>query len=163
MRPLRNATVAICLLVAVACSSGSSVAQVKLDRSPRFPDVEGVVTRVSRQRITIGARQFRLSRSLQSFSTYDLSPALVLGRQGQYVQAGVKGDTVGWLAGIGVVVKPQGVVNYLGSLVRVQRGRLVFSDGTTLAYKKGLDVYVRGRVRAQIDATSHEVATLTPI
>lgn len=169
MRRRRNrARLAVCgvvALLATACggSGGSGAPTVRLDGSPRVPDVEGLVARVSLKSITINGRAYRVSAKLQSFSTYDGSPAALLGRKDQYVQAGVKDNVVGWLAGIGAVIQPAGTVFYLGDLVGVQKGRAVFRDGTTLAVAPGIDRSTRGRVRAEIDAARRVVTSVTPI
>lgn len=152
------------MIVAVACSSHPSTGPtVKLDGSPRVPNVEGVVTSVSLKAITIDRQRFKLSPSLQSFSTYDGSAAAVLSRKDQYVQAGVKNGVVGWLAGIGAVVRPAGVVFYLGDLVDVQKGRAVFRDGTTLRVGQGVDASVRGHVRVDVDAARKAITAITAL
>lgn len=153
--------VALIVVLAPGCR-GSSGPPVRLDGSPRFPDLEGIATNVSLNRIEIAGRRLKVSRSLQSFSTYDLSPAPLLGREGQYVQAGVNGDVVEWLAGIGVVVRPAGVVYFVGNLVGVERGRAVFRDGTTLGLSKGVSASPRGRVRAEIHAARRVITAITP-
>lgn len=169
MRRLRkHAALVVFLAFAVVgggCTSkaSSDVARVRLDGSARVPDVEGVATAVSRKALTINGHHYRISPKLQSFSTYDGAPAALLSREGQYVQGGVKHGVVGWLAGVGVVVQPAKTVFYLGDLVGVQKGRLVFRDGTTLRVAHGLDASARGRVRVEISATRGVVATITPI
>lgn len=149
------------MMVGTACAGDPKGPAVRLDGSPRIPDVEGVATHVSLSEIRIAGRRLRVGRSLQSFSTYDGSPAPILDREGQYVQAGVKGDVVEWLAGIGVVVRPAGVVYFIGDLVGVQNGRAVFRDGTTLAVAKGVRATGRRRVRVEIDAARRVVTAVT--
>ncbi len=168
MRRLLRSAAAIVVFVAMAATAGacsdnggSNAPVVRLDGSPRVPDVEGVATRVTLKAITIDGRRYRVSPKLQSFSTYDGSPAALLNREGQYVQAGVKDGVVGWLAGIGVVVKPAGTVFYLGDLVGLQKGRVVFRDGTTLRLGRAVDASARGRVRAEINASRGVVTTIT--
>src|SRR5207244_1049700 len=91
---------------------------------PRLPDAEGVVERISFQRITLdGGRSYGVRKDLQSFSTYDLAAVPMLHRLGQYVQLGLTGKKVAWMAGIGVVVRRSGappvVDSDLDAIVRV--------------------------------------------
>jgi len=130
--------IAVLLLVALgACGSdddGGGGGQIALDGTPRIPDAEGVVREVSRQRLVLDdGSTFTIGDELQSFSTYDASPAPILGRKGQYVQLGTDGNRVVWVAGIGVVVAgTPDVVYYTGHLDKIDGDRLVFRDGTVL-------------------------------
>jgi hypothetical protein len=122
---------------------------------------------VSRQRLVLAdGTTFTIGDELQSFSTYDASPAPVLGRQGQYVQLGTDGDRVVWVAGIGVVVAgPPDVVYYTGRLVDVDGDRLVFRDGTVLRTSlEGDDLtgLVGDDVQAVLDPTTTLVTELDP-
>jgi hypothetical protein len=160
------------VLVAAAmlagCSRGGGDDNFALDGSPRFPDVEGVVERISLDRITLdGNRSYDVASDLASFSTYDLGPTPMLHRKGQYVQLGVDGDTAEWMAGIGVVVRAPGkapVVYFNGSLQRVHDGRAIFRNGTVLRLAKGVKSPVEaGLVRAEIDPARHVVRSLVRI
>jgi hypothetical protein len=152
------------LVVVGACSRGGGE-ELVLDGRPRFPDVEGVVTEISFERITLdGGRSYRVSDQLRSFSTYDLAPVPMLHRKGQYVQLGLDGDEVAWMAGIGVVVRAPGrapVVFYNGHLLRIEGRRAVFRDGTVLRLGKAVKSPVaEGFVRAEIDPFRHRVRSL---
>jgi len=152
-------------MMLAACSRGGDGHRLVLDGRPRLPDAEGVVEDISFTRITLdGGRSYPVSKTLQSFSTYDLAAVPMLQRQGQYVQLGLDGHTVAWMAGIGVVVRPRGqapVVFYNGFLLRVEGRRAVFRDGTVLRLAEGVTAPVTGAlVRAEIDPDHREVHAL---
>ena len=152
-------------MVMVACSGGGDRDRFALDGSPRFPDVEGVVERISTERITLdGGRSYDVASDLASFSTYDLGPTPLLHRKGQYVQLGVDGDTAEWMAGIGVVVRAPGkapIVYYNGYLLHVQDGRAIFRNGTVLRLADGVKSPAEtGLLRAEIDPARHVVRAL---
>ncbi|MGH8993428.1 MAG: hypothetical protein ACRDZ7_18110 [Acidimicrobiia bacterium] len=152
-------------LIGAGCSGGGDDDRVVLDGSPRFPDVEGVVEKISRERITLdGDRSYKVADDLASFSTYDLSATPMLHRKGQYVQLGLDGDTAEWMAGIGVVVrapdKPP-VVFYNGYLLHVDEGQAVFRNGTVLRLADGVkSPGDQGLLRAEIDPARHRVRKL---
>ncbi len=136
-----------------------------LDGRPRFPDAEGVVEDISFERITLdGGRSYGVSKELQSFSTYDLAAVPMLHRRGQYVQLGLDGKKVAWMAGIGVVVRTPAappVVYYNGVLVRLDADRAIFRDGTVLQLADGVTSPVdHGFVRAELDPALHRVLAL---
>lgn len=153
------------LLLLAGCSGDSAEERFALDGSPRFPDVEGVVEKVSLERITLdGDRSYKVAGDLASFSTYDLSPTPLLHRDGQYVQLGIQGDTAKWMAGIGVVVRaPEKapVVYYNGYLLKVQDGRAIFRNGTVLRLADDVKSPIEtGLLRAEIDPARHRVRAL---
>lgn len=161
----RVALFAAPLLLLAACSRGGGGEELVLDGRPRFPDAEGVVEEISFERITLdGGRSYRVSKELRSFSTYDLAPVPMLHRKGQYVQLGLDGDKAAWMAGIGVVVRAPAappVVFYNGHLLRLERDRAIFRDGTVLRLADGLESpFLEGLVRAEIDPARHEVRAL---
>ena len=149
-------------LALVACREGAQ--RLVLDGRPRYPDVEGVVEQISFEGITLdGGRSYEVRNDLQSFSTYDLGAVPMLHRLGQYVQLGLDGKKVAWMAGIGVVVRGAGppVVYYNGVLVRLDGDRAIFRDGTVLRLAGGVRSPVeRGLVRAEIDPAVHRVRAL---
>ena len=151
-------------MVSGSCGGGGEEAAVVLDGSPRHADDEGVVTAVSRERLTLdGQRTYRVSRELQAFSTRTLEAVPLLGRSGQYVLVGVDGETVEWLASVGGVLRVPGrpaVAYYTGVLERVVGRRAEFADGTVLQMGPGIDVPEAGQVRAEIDVEAHEVRRL---
>jgi hypothetical protein len=150
-------------LVLAGCAKSSSHRLV-LDGRPRYADVEGVVDQISFEQITLdGGRTYGVQQDLQSFSTYDLAAVPMLHRRGQYVQLGLNGKKVAWLAGIGVVVRGAGppVVYYNGTLLRRDGDRAVFRDGTVLRLAAGVTPPVeQGLVRAELDPVLHTVRAL---
>lgn len=148
--------VAVVAALTAACGGSDSPA-FKLDSSPRPADDQGVVTAVSRQKMTLdGSRSYKVSDDLVSFSAYDRSVQPLLGFENSYVHVGVRGEKVVWLAGIGVVVPgaagtPRGVV-YSGSVRKVEGGQAFFADGTVLRLADGVQPPVLGQVvQARID------------
>ncbi|MEY2424637.1 MAG: hypothetical protein QOI61_209 [Actinomycetota bacterium] len=149
---------------------GSSDPVVKLDGSPRVPDTEGIVQKASVNGITLdGNRRYGVSKKLISFSTYNQKPAPLVSTIGSYVQVGMNGDTVVWLAKIGPVQADSSghkTVQYQGDLVSVNGARLTFKDGTVLRLAKGLTPPADplGPTYAVIDADKHVVqgATFAP-
>ncbi len=135
-----------------------------LDGRPRLPDVEGVVEQVSFEKITLdGGRSYGVRKDLQSFSTYDLAAVPMLQRAGQYVQLGLDGKKVAWMAMIGEVVEGAGppVVYYNGVLLRLEGDRAIFRDGTVLRLADGVTSPVEtGFVRAELDPALHRVRSL---
>src|SRR2546423_1275010 len=113
-------------LILAGCPK-SDAHRLVLDGRPRIPDAEGVVEGISFDRITLdGGRSYGVRKDLQSFSTYDLAAVPMLQRLGQYVQLGLNGKKVAWMAWIGVVVRrPHAapVVYYNGVLVRLDDRR----------------------------------------
>lgn len=161
------AAVVVTVLVAAAgCSSGDDVV-VRLDGSARVPDAEGVVQAVDHSNITLDGQRYRLSGKLQAFSTYTLEAVPVIGRKNQYVQVGLDGETVVWLAAFGAVVRAPGApptVYYTGILKQVDGGRAVFRDGSSVRLGTGVPIPERGtRVRVEIDPDRHRVRALTPV
>ena len=135
-----------------------------LDGRPRIPDVEGVVEQISFDRVTLDSgRSFPVQKDLQSFSTYDLAAVPMLHRLGQYVQLGLNGKKVAWMAGIGVVVRGAAppVVYYNGVLLRLESDRAIFRDGTVLQLADGVTSPVQsGQVRAELDPSLRRVRVL---
>jgi hypothetical protein len=151
-------------LVLGGCGRGVAHPLV-LDGRPRLPDAEGVVEQISFERITLdGGRTYGVHSDLQSFSTYDLAAVPMLHRLGQYVQLGLDGKKVAWMAGIGVVVRTGDappVVYYNGTLLRRRGQQLFFRDGTVLRLADGVTSPVeQGLVRAEIDPLRHSVQAL---
>lgn len=155
-----SACVLLAATVFVAACGGGGVKPIALDGSPRFPDAEGVVTSVTVRQLTLdGGRVYDVSKKLQSFSTYTLETVSLLQRKGQYVQVGLHGRTVVWIGTIGAPL-PQNppVVYYLGTLVKVDQGRLVFRDGTVLRLGPSVTTPTKsGLVRVEIDPSQHVV------
>ena len=160
--PLPLLLLAGLLLLSGCADKGEN--RLVLDGRPRIPDVEGVVEQISFDRVILdGGRSFPVQKELQSFSTYDLAAVPMLHRLGQYVQLGLNGKKVAWMAGIGVVVRSAAppVVYYNGVLVRLDGDRAIFRDGTVLQLADGVTSPVEsGPVRAELDPSLHRVRAL---
>lgn len=142
--------VALVLVLGGACGGGDDGPAIALDGSPRIPDDQGVVTEVSEDELVLdGDRKFDVSGELLAFSTYTLEAIPLAQRQGQYVQVGLDGKTVEWLALIGEPLEDR--VYYTGKLEEVDGDQLTFSDGTVLTLGSGVEAPAPGRVRAVID------------
>src|SRR5262249_37358806 len=97
-------TAAVAAVALGACKAPSSSPAVALDGSPRVPDADGVRLHASIKGITLdGGRRYDVSRKLISFSTYNQHIVPLTSTLGAYVQVGLSGKTVTWLAKIGVV------------------------------------------------------------
>lgn len=157
--------IAASLALLAACSSGGGGASLKLDGSPRRPDDQGVATEVGRERIVLdGERSYSVSAQLKSFSTQTLETVPLITRKGQYVQVGLDGETVIWIAGIaGVIPSKPPRVHYQGTLVRVDGSDAVFKDGTVLRLAKRVDRPKPGAYTVLIDPGAHLVVDLRPM
>jgi hypothetical protein len=157
--------IAFVMLALTGCAKSPSGPAVVLDGRPRVASDEGVVTAVSVKAITIdGARTYKVSPTLQSFSSSTLKTLPLVQRQGQYVQAGLRGKTMVWIAGIsGVVRVPEPTAYYFGVLSRIDgQHRAIFREGTVLQLAPSIKNPPTGqRVRADIDTKSHTVRALT--
>lgn len=157
---------ALSVVLVAACGSGDGGSSpVALDGSARYPDDQGIATELSHEEITLdGKRTYKVSPKLAAFSTVTATLEPMLNRENQYVQVGLDGDTMVWMAGVAAVVKlPQGPrVFYNGTLRRVDgKGRLVFRDGTVWELAKGVDVPKAGeRLQLEIDPARHRVVRI---
>jgi hypothetical protein len=166
----RVAALATTAVITLAACGGSRAPVVKLDGSPREPDAEGVVRAASINGITLdGDRRYDVSKKLISFSTYNRKLVPLVRMIGAYVHIGLDGDTVVWIAKVGVVTRDASghrTAQYQGDLVAVRGTRLVFRDGTVLTLAKGLKPPADplGPTYAVIDADNHNVqgATFAP-
>jgi len=161
----------VVLLVALAACSGASgsgsatpVTYVRIDGSARVPNDEGVVTAMADDLSTItldNTRTYHTDRAMQSFSTIDGSTQPLRRRLNQYVQVGVRGETVLWVAGIAAVVAPEGqaaVAYYTGVPVEIDGRRVDFADGTVLTLAAGVGAPTKGVLTlATIDVATHKV------
>lgn len=164
------AAVTAASLLLGACAGSGDAAAVKLDGSPRRPDVEGIVVEASADGVTLdGDRPYKVSPKLMSFSTYNRQVVPLASTRGAYVQAGLDDDTIVWISKIGPVVKDaagHATVQYQGELVEVDLPYLVFEDGTVLRLQAGLEPPEDplGPLHAVIDAKKRVVqgATFAP-
>lgn len=160
------ASVAMAVVVAACTSGGGSAgAALKLDGSPRHPDDQGIATEVGRHRIILdGRRRYSVSPALNSFSTYTLETVPLVTRRGQYVQIGLQGKTVVWIAGIaGVIPSKPPRVFYIGELKRVEGRDAIFKDGTVLRLAANVAARAKpGHFTAVIDPKAHQIVELRP-
>jgi hypothetical protein len=170
-RPAALALLLVVVLLGGACGGGSSKSAattryVALDGSARHPDAQGVVTKVARDFSTLDldGHRYAVAKDLQSFATQDGSTLPLLQRVGSYVQVGLQGSKVVWLANIANVVRRAGqpdVVYYSGTVIRVSGATMVFRDGTVLPVASSLRLPPppkRGAlVTVTIDPKQHEV------
>lgn len=158
------ASLAVALIAAASCA-GSADHRVVLDGRPRYPDAQGVVASLSATRLVLdGGRAYSVSRHLQSFSSQTMAPVPLLQRLGQYVEVGLDGRTVVWIAAIGAVVPATPpVVYYEGVLLSVAHGRAIFRDGTVLMVEPGVAAppVLSQLTRAEIDPTLHRVRRMS--
>lgn len=161
-------------LVGAACSgsdgSSTPTTAVPLDGTPRYPDAEGVVIDIAADFSTLtldGDRRYGIEKDVQSFSALDGSTQRLLGRKGQYVQVGLRDNKVRWIGGIGALIKVAGqpdVAYFTGNLVQVDKGKVVFEDGTVLTLAPHVQVPGGAEhVRATINASSHLVVELVAV
>ena len=158
-------------LLAAACGGdddGGANGQkyVALDGSPRSADTEGVLTEVAADfsSLRLDGKTYDVAKDLQCFATQDGSTLPLRQRVGSYVQVGLRGKKVVWLASIANVVRRPGddpVVYYAGEAVALRGGELVFRDGTVLRVAPTLKLAAPPKrgvpVSATIDATRHVV------
>lgn len=156
---------ALVLLVPSACRGEAPGRRDILDGAPRRPSDEGVATTLTFRGITLdGSRSYSISPDLIAFSTYTLQLEPLLAARGQYVQVGVKGRTVMWMARLGGVVRTSRGRRafYDGVLTRYERDRAVFRDGTVLRLGARVPrIEVGVLVEAEIDVGTHRVEALT--
>jgi hypothetical protein len=162
------AALVLAALLGACGRGGGDDGHVALDGSPRVPDVEGVVAKLADDFSTLtleGGRTYEIPKDVQSFSTVDGSTQPLRRRVGQYVQLGLDGRTVRWVAGFSAVVDgPSGpVVYYTGTLRKAVGARLEFADGTVLRLAPGagsVSQAVGERVLASIDPERRVVVGL---
>lgn len=151
------------VLALSGCSGGGEPRDI-LDGKPRVPDDEGVATSLSFDKIVLdGERTYSVSPDLIAFSTYTLELEPMLRRRGQYVQIGLDGDTMVWMAGVGAVLPVDGSLRayYTGVLERIAGGRAQFRDGTVLAVDGDVETPELPRlVQIEIDVEKHAVVAV---
>lgn len=162
---MRIALLGLCVLLAVSC--GRSDSQTILDDGPRVPDAEGVVDEIQAGFVRLqGNEPYRISTAVESFTSRGHEVTALLSWKGKYVHLGLDDEKrVVWIAGIGVVVRPQNAeasVLYAGVFERVDRGRAVFRDGTTLKLDRGVRSPRKGaEVGVSIDPERKVVTRMT--
>lgn len=150
MRRLRTKAAAVAtgaaLALVTACGSGGGGdSELVLDGSPRVPDAEGIATIARPDLIEVAGRQFDVSPDLVVFSTHDLSLTPLVRWEGSYVQVGLDGDTVVWLAGVaGVISGDPPTAQLSGRVEAVEGDRLVLEGGTVVTLGEGVDPLPEG-------------------
>lgn len=160
-----KAVSAAALALTAACGPGGRAATGAPSRSPRTADVEGVVTSVDFKHVSVDGVSYAVSPRLRSFAAGTLQTVPLLWRKGQYVQVGLSGRTASWIAGLGAVVsspRHDPTVYFTEVLMRIDGGRAVFADGTTLRLDGAVlrPAHLPSRVRAEIDPRLHRVKVL---
>lgn len=156
--------VAIGMLLLVACVRQEEKPASILDKGPRYPTDEGVVTDINFERMELdGSRVYRISEAIESFTTrsHDVTP--LLSWKNRYVHVGVNDQREAiWVAGIGVVTGDPRVVVYTGAFERVDaKGRAIFRDGTVLQLGEGVQApSKKTEVVVNIDPSKHAVVML---
>lgn len=132
------ALLVVCLLT-VAC--GPEEPASILDEGARFPDAAGVVTDISAQSVQLDdGSTYAISPEVESFTSKEhLVTALLRWKDGWYVHIGLEGDSVIWIAGIGLARGDSGQVNYPGVFDRMERGHAIFADGTAFMADEGVE------------------------
>ena len=167
---------AVLALVAFAGCGGDdedAPAGIALDGTPRVPDAEGVLVEIAEDFSTLtldGDRTYEIPEDVQSFSTVDGSTQPLRRRLDQYVQLGLEGKTVRWVAGIAAVAEgPDGNdrVFYTGELRKVSGSRLEFADGTVFRLADGasstsLEEAEGSQVLVTIDPAQRAVVAVDP-
>ena len=143
-RALAGAAVVVLALAGCSDDGGGDTAVdrfVTLDGSPRHSDDAGVLTAIDSEFATLtldGEHTYEIHPEVQSFSSIDGTTVAISGRLGQYVQVGLDGDVVEWIALVGSVLRLDGqpeTVRYPGVVVATEDGgaTLVLREGTVLA------------------------------
>lgn len=138
--------IAAALLFAGACSSGSGGgASLVLDGSPRVPDAEGIASIARADLIEVAGKQYEVSPDLVAFSTHDMALTPLVRWQGSYVQVGLDGDTVVWLAGVaGIISGDRPVAEFTGQIDTVDGDQIVLEGGTVVTLAEGAKAYPPG-------------------
>ncbi|MGQ0434040.1 MAG: hypothetical protein ACT452_16740 [Microthrixaceae bacterium] len=138
---VRGAVAVVAVALATACSSASSgVDPLRLDGSPRVPDAEGIASIARPDLIEVSGQQYKVSPDLIVFSTHDLSVTPLVRWEGSYVQVGLRGKTVVWLAGVaGIMTGEPPSADLSGQVASIDGDRLVLRGGTVLTLGGGVE------------------------
>lgn len=152
--------IVVLLLASLGACFGPEEPQSILDKGARFPDVEGVVSDVSFEAVTIQGKAFRIRKDVESFTTREHKITPLIHWKDRYVHVGLDDQSnVEWIAGIGVVTKTDPpVVFYSGTFERAEKGRAIFKDGTVLRLGEGVKPPRKGRKAvANIDPSTRRI------
>lgn len=162
-----RAVVLVAALASVgACSrGGAGGAPLALDGSPRVPDAEGIASIARADLIEVAGKQYEVSPDLVAFSTHDLSLTPLVRWQGSYVQIGLRGDTVVWLAGVaGILGGDRPVAQFSGRVKAVDGAQVVLDGGTVVTLAKGVRPYPPGSfVIVRLDPITGRVRELVGV
>lgn len=157
---------ALLVVLAGSCSSGSpGRVDLTLDGSPRVPDAEGIAGIARADLIEVAGKQYKVSPDLVAFSTHDLSLTPLVRWQGSYVQVGLEGDTVVWLAGVaGIISGDPPYAQFSGQVEAVDGHRVVLRGGTVVTLGAGVAPYPAGAfVIIRLDPITGRVRELVPL
>ena len=162
LRPPRRRVAGVALaaaLVGAACSGGEARNDLVLDGSPRIPDAEGIASIARPDVIEVAGTQYKVSPDLVVFSTHDLSLTPLVRWEGSYVQVGLDGKTVVWLAGVaGILSSDRPTAEVSGRVEDVDGDRLVLEGGTVVTLADDVEPPAPGSfVIVRLDAISGEV------
>jgi hypothetical protein len=170
MRAGRVAIAALTVGLAVACSKGAPGPDLVLDGRPHIPSDEGILSALSEHRLSLdSSRDYALSPKAVAFAALSLQKVPLGGRISQYVQVGLVGKTVVWVATFSAVIQLPGkprVAFHIGTLKRIdEQHRAVFADGAVLRLDPAVVAPgpVPIRVRAEIDVASHSIRELVQL
>lgn len=158
--------VALLGVILLGLTGACSNTREPFDEKTRFPDDAGFVSRIDFQFVQLdGERRYRISPQVESFTSRQHKvTALLSWKNGWYVHLGleeVDGDKeVAWIAGIGL--QPEsGEVLYPGVFDRLEKGKVIFKEGTVLTLAEGVEAAAsRGdEVLATIDAKTDLVTS----
>jgi hypothetical protein len=161
------AVVVACTLLLGGCAGGGASHHAKavvLDGRPRYPDDEGLLKAVNTKELRIDGRRYQVSQNIQAFSSSTTETVSLLSRLGQYAQVGVNGKKVVWIAMYSAAAELPGrpkLAFHVGTLVRVDKGRGIFKDGSVLKLGSSqAPANLPASVRAEIDVARHRVDKL---
>lgn len=161
-RAVALATGVALALVAACGSGGGGESGLVLDGSPRLPDAEGIASIARPDLIEVAGTRYEVSPDLVVFSTHDLSLTPLVRWEGSYVQVGLDGDKVVWLAGVAGIISGDPPLAQLSARVEAVDGdRVVLEGGTVVTLGKGIDPLPAGSfVIVRLDPISGRVREL---
>lgn len=111
-----------------------------LDRGPRIPDHEGVVTEIDFQNVVLdGKTKLPISQEVESFTAAQHKVTAIVHWKSWYVHVGRNGDgEAAWISGLSLAPPDTKTVQFPTTYLRIEDGRLVMKDGTTLKAAEGV-------------------------
>lgn len=148
------------MLLALTACGGGDQAGLRLDGTPFSPDLVGVVDHVSPQSITIDGETHQLADEIVVFSAATLERINLAGRRDQYVQAGLDGDEVVWVAAVGGVLPTDPPAVLFADHVASVGDAVSFRSGLVVDVAPGVDVPVDGTVMVRIDPRADRIVAI---